>query len=422
MSRRPRSAQRGGSGRGGARSRPLLGAAGRDLAVPAGRDGDADGAPKTSETHAPEPRASAEAATDPAFDLFFAVQPGLEPVLLAEARALGFAGLRAEAGGVAARGGWSEVWRANLWLRGASRVLLRVGAFRAPHLAQLDKRARRLPWETALRPDAPVRVEATCRRSRIYHAGAAAQRVARAIRETVGAEAGGEDAIRVLARIEDDLCTISVDTSGAPLHRRGLKQDVGAAPLRETLAALFLRACGWDGTTPLIDPMCGGGTLPIAAAEIACGLAPGRARGFAFERMAGFDPAAWAAHRDAPPPPRPTLPLFGMDRDAGAIARSQANAERAGVADRVAFRRQPISDLAPPEALAGLPPGLVIANPPYGARLGAEGPLRALYGTFGAALKDRFRGWRVGLITASPALAKATGLPFGPPGSPVPHG
>jgi putative N6-adenine-specific DNA methylase len=226
-----------------------------------------------------------------------------------------------------------------------------------------------------------------------------------------------EDAVAVRARIDDDLCTISVDTSGAPLHRRGHKQEVNAAPMRETLAALFLRAAGYRGGEPVIDPMCGSGTFVIEAAEIAAGLAPGRSRSFAFERLAGFDAAAWAALREAAPQGT-ALRFHGSDRDAGAVAMSRANAARAGVAGIASFAQEPVSALEPP---AG-PAGLVIVNPPYGARLGDAAALRPLYAAFGETMRARFRGWRVAMVTTDPALARAAGLPFGAPGPVVPHG
>ena len=353
-------------------------------------------------------------------DIFLVAPPGLEHVLAEEARALGFRDVIPGPGGVSSRGGWPEIWRANLWLRGAGRVLVRIAAFRALHLAQLDKRARRVPWAEMLHPDRPVRVEATCRGSRIYHAGAAAQRVERAIAETLGAPVGAEDdtAIRVLVRIEDDLCTISLDSSGEPLHRRGHKQEMGKAPLRETLAALFLRQCGYNGGEPVVDPMCGSGTFVIEAAEIAAGLAPGRGRRFAFEAFAGFDPAAWEAMRAAPAPAPPDLRFHGFDRDQGAIAASRANADRAGIAALTCFTCQPIAALTPPEG----PTGLVMVNPPYGGRIGNAKALYPLYGTLGEVLRTRFAGWRVGIVTSKPQLARATGLPFGPDGPPIPHG
>lgn len=357
---------------------------------------------------------------DEPFEIFLVALPGLEPALVDEARELGLAEVRAVPGGVLVRGGWPEVWRANLWLRGASRVLVRLGAFRAMHLAQLDKRARRFPWGDFLRADVAVRVETTCRASRIYHAGAATQRIATAIRETLGAPVTDDPAaLRLKVRIEDDLCTISLDASGAPLHQRGHKQAVGKAPLRETLAALFLRQCGYAGGESVLDPMCGSGTFVIEAAGIAAGLAPGRGRSFAFEQLAVFDPAAWAAMREAAGSERPVPWRFhGSDRDAGAVRMAAENAGRAGVGELCRFECRAVSDLERPEGA----PGLVMVNPPYGGRIGKKGPLYALHAALGRALRERFTGWRVGLVTAEPALAAATGLPFLPPGPPVPHG
>lgn len=352
------------------------------------------------------------------FEIFLAAPPGLEANLCDEAQAAGFAAPQAVAGGVLLRGGWPEVWRANLQLRGAGRVLLRIATFRALHLAQLDKRARRVPWARFLRPDVPLRIEASCRASRIYHEGAAAERVEKAVAAELGAPIAADAALRLMVRIEDDLCTISIDTSGEPLHRRGHKLAVGKAPMRETLAALFLRQCGYCGTEPVLDPMCGSGTFVIEAAEIAAGLSPGRSRGFAFEHLAGFDPAAWARLRVAAHTLPVGLRFFGSDRDAGAVAASRANAERAGVAALCDFRQQPVSALERPEG----PPGLVMVNPPYGERIGARHMLHSVYGALGQTLRERFGGWRVGLVTSAPQLARSTGLPFLPPAAPVPHG
>ncbi len=359
--------------------------------------------------------------TDPSlFEIFLAAPPGLEAVLAAEAAEAGFAAPAAVPGGVTVQGDWREVWRANLALRGTSRVLVRVASFRALHLAQLDKRARRVAWAEVLRPDLPIRVEADCRKSRIYHAGAAAQRVERAIKETLGAPTtrGDDAAVTVKVRIDDDLCTISLDTSGAPLHRRGHKQEVAKAPLRETLAALFLRQCGHDGTQTVADPMCGSGTFVIEAAEIAAGLHPGRSRAFAFEHLAGFDAEAWTALKEAPAPQRSEAQAFGSDRDAGAVRMSRANADRAGIADRVTFQQRSICEFTPPDG----PPGLVMVNPPYGDRIGDRKTLTPLYKALGETLRGRFSGWRVGLVTSEADLARAAGLPLEPAGPPVPHG
>jgi putative N6-adenine-specific DNA methylase len=352
------------------------------------------------------------------FEIFLTVQPGLEDVLAQEANEAGFTTSSVVPGGVLLSGGRQDVWRANLTLRGTGRVLLRIAEFRAMHLAQLDKRARKVAWKTILRPDVPVRVEATCRASRIYHNKAAAQRVARAINEELGAPLEVKAPVRVLVRIEDDLCTISLDTSGAPLHQRGLKQAVSKAPMRETLAALFLRQCGYDGREPVADPMCGSGTFVLEAADMATGCLPGRARHFAFEHFANFDSAIWNEMKGTSPVRETDFNFLGSDRDQGAIKFAMANAERAGHADRCTFRVAAIRDAEPPEG----PAGLVIVNPPYGARIGNKKMLYGLYAALGDVLKTRFTGWRVGIVTSENGLARATGLPLKPPGPPIDHG
>ncbi|VDS08012.1 Ribosomal RNA large subunit methyltransferase L [Paracoccus haematequi] len=344
---------------------------------------------------------------DERFEIFLVATPGLEAPLAAEAAALGWQPVVGP-GGVTITGGWADVWRANLWLRGATRVLVRVGSFRALHLAQLDKRARKFPWATVLRRDVPVRVETTCKASRIYHAGAATQRIERAIAEELGAPLAPDAALVVKVRIEDDLVTISLDTTGESLHKRGHKEAVAKAPMRETMAAMFLREMGFDGSQPVLDPMCGSGTFVIEAAEIAAGLAPGRSRSFGFQQLASFDAAAWETMRTAAAPRPAPAQFFGSDRDAGAIRMSLANAERAGVAGLTRFDCRAIGDLQRPDG----PPGIVIVNPPYGARIGNKGPLFGLHAAMGAVFRERLQGWRMGIVTSEGGLAKATGLPL----------
>ncbi len=353
------------------------------------------------------------------FEIFLMAAPGLEAALLAEVRTHRFKASKTVPGGVSVRGGWREVWKANLVLRGAGRVVARVAQFKAFHLAELDKRARDIAWGEVLRRDVPFQVEASCKSSRIYHSGAAAERVEKAIRATIGAAVSEDAEVGVRVRIEHDLCTIGIDTSGELLHKRGHKEAVSKAPMRETMASLFLRQCGYTGTEPVVDPMCGSGTFVIEAAEIAAGLRPGRSRHFAFEQLATFDAAAWQLVREAGGAGhRPEFKFYGSDRDAGAIAMSQANAERAGVSDFTEFARLTVGEVVAPEG----PPGLVIVNPPYGARIGDRKSLAPLYRALGQRLLAGFSGWRVGLITTEAVLARATALPFAPPGPPVPHG
>ncbi len=352
------------------------------------------------------------------FEIFAVATPGFENALRDEALACGFATAEPVPGGVTFQGGWPDVWRANLMLRGASRILARIGTFMAFHLAQLDKRARKFPWADVLRADVPLRVQVTCKASKIYHAGAATQRIETALRESLGAVISPDAGLVLKVRIEDNRVTLSLDTSGESLHKRGHKEAVGKAPMRETLAALMLRHAGYDGSEPVLDPMCGSGTFPIEAAEIAMGLAPGRSRPFAFEQLASFDAGAWQTMKAAPAPVATNLRFYGSDRDAGAIRMSIANAERADVAEATVFTNAAAGDARPPEG----PPGLVIVNPPYGARIGNKKLLYPLYGTLGQTLLEHFKGWRVALVTSEPPLAKATGLPWRDQSAAIPHG
>ncbi|WP_265499219.1 THUMP domain-containing class I SAM-dependent RNA methyltransferase [Paracoccus beibuensis] len=354
--------------------------------------------------------------SDTDFDIFLVATPGLEAPLAAEAAALGWQPV-IQPGGVTIRGTWRDVWRANLMLRGATRVLARIGGFRAMHLAQLDKRARKFPWADLLRPDVPVKVETVCRASKIYHAGAATQRIERAISEELGAPLAADAPITIKVRIEDDLVTFSIDTTGESLHKRGHKEAVAKAPMRETMAAMFLAEMGFNGSQPVLDPMCGSGTFVIEAAEMALGLIAGRSRGFAFQHLANHDLAAIARLATAPRRDA-SARFFGSDRDPGAIRMSHANAERAGVGGVVSFEACQIADRQCPDCK----PGIVIVNPPYGARIGNKGPLFGLHAQMGEVFRTRFQGWRIGIVTSEAGLAKATGLPWQAPGPIVAHG
>ena len=345
--------------------------------------------------------------------------PGFEKTLLAEALENGFATAEVTQGGVNIHGTWEDVWRANLVMRGATRVLARVGNFMAFHLAQLDKRSRKFAWGDILRADIPVRVEvSTSKKSKIYHAGAATQRIETALKESHGITISADAPVAIKVRIDDNRVTISVDTSGESLHKRGHKQAVGKAPMRETLAALMLRECGYDGTEPVLDPMCGSGTFLIEAAEMAAGLLPGRSRDFAFMQLATFDAGRWSILRRVGETHAPSQKFHGSDRDAGAIRMSTQNAESAGVDDLINFENMSVTDITRPDG----PTGLVICNPPYGARIGNQKMLYGVYVAMGETLRANFSGWRVGIVTSDPSLAAAMKLPFKPKGAPIPHG
>ena len=261
----------------------------------------------------------------------------------------------------------------------------------------------------------------TNRKSKIYHAGAAVERLERAISEEFGApivKSVTEAEIVIKVRIDDNNLILSVDTSGEGLHKRGHKQAMGKAPLRETMAALALRACGYKGHEPVLDPMCGSGTFLIEAAEVARNLLAGRARSFAFEKLASFDSAQVKSLREHWKTKETEQRFYGSDRNVNVLGFAKENAARAGVEELCTFAPTPLSEVVRPEG----PAGLVIVNPPYGARIGKKKDLFSLYSAFGDVMRDRFEGWRVGMITADDQLAQATKLPWQPVGAPIAHG
>lgn len=347
---------------------------------------------------------------------FFAVSaPGLAPFMAQELARLGQAG-QVEEGGVAFGGELAELYRANLCLRTASRVLVRLGSFYAAAFSELRKKAARLPWGHYLSPGQPVALRVTCHRSRLYHSDAVAERLAGAIGDCLGRlppvekfdeDMEGRVPQLVVVRLAQDLCTISIDSSGALLHRRGYRLATAKAPLRETLAAGILLASGWDARSPLLDPFCGSGTIAIEAALLAAGQPPGAARRFAFMDWPDFQPAVWESMRarHIPAGARPAVILQASDRDAGAVRLAQANAERAGVGGCIDFSCRAVSAIEPPPG-----PGWVVTNPPYGLRVGADRDLRNLYARLGDVLRLHCPGWQVAILGSDTNLLSQTRL------------
>jgi putative N6-adenine-specific DNA methylase len=343
-------------------------------------------------------------------ECFAAAAPGLESLVAAELRAVGelqsVAVGETEPGGVSFRTDRAGVYAANLHLRIASRVLVRIGAFHASAFHELERHAARLPWREFVASGRPVAFRVTSRKSRLYHQDAIAQRLLAAAGGATTSE--GDATQEFIVRLFRDQCTVSADASGELLHRRGYRLATAKAPLRETLAAAMLVGAGWDGSGPLVDPMCGSGTIPIEAALLARRVPPGMARRFAFMRWPGFDESVWeqlvqqARERMLP---RAPVPILGSDRDAGAVAASAANAERAGVAGDIEWRRAAISAMAPPSGR-----GWIITNPPYGVRVGERRELRDLYAQLGNVARRCCPGWEVAFLAAHPELERQTGL------------
>jgi putative N6-adenine-specific DNA methylase len=336
-------------------------------------------------------------------------------------------------GGVAFSGGSAALYRANLHLRTANRVLLRLGHFSAVGFAELRKRAAQLPWERCLWGGAPVALRVTCHKSRLYHSDAVAERVAAAIGDRLGQasgiqkfdeEAEGAPPQLVVVRLLHDVCTISLDSSGELLHRRGYRLATAKAPLRETLAATMLMAAGWhtaakDAPSILLDPFCGSGTIPIEAALMATGTAPGlatgQARRYTFMQWPDFDAGLWRQlveeageqQRIQTEQCEGRFQIAGSDRDAGAIAAAQANAARAHMAEWIELQARPFSAIA---ADAGA--GMIVTNPPYGLRVSPDRDLRNLYAQFGNVLRAGFGGWRLAVLCSDRQLLGQLGIPL----------
>ena len=348
-------------------------------------------------------------------DVFAVTAPGLEPLCAGELAGMGVSPT-VQDGGVAWSGDAASLARANLWLRTASRVIVRAAEFHARTFFELERHARRLPWERFIAPNSGVTFRVTCRKSKLYHSGAVVERFAESVTHRVpGAHitpaATDDDEGAAIAasqlfivRVLHDTVTVSADSSGALLHLRGYRQQLAKAPLRETLAAALLLAAGWSGDEPLFDPMCGSGTIPIEAARLARRIAPGRDREFAFLRWPDADRRMWsslieeARSRELPASP---VSIAGADRDEGAIVAARSNAERAGVARDIAFSVQSVSAMPSDGG-----PGLVASNPPYGIRIGESDRLRNLYAQFGNVVRRARPGWRIALLSAERGLER----------------
>lgn len=362
------------------------------------------------------------ARTSAPLDLFAACLPGLEPLLTRELAALG-AAPRALAGGVAFTGDVAFVMRTCLWLGTASHVLVRVAEFPCRALGELQRKAALLAWQDWLRPQVPIDVRATARGSRIYHTGAVVERVRNAIGAALGAPvrdpaAGDEVVARVHVRVAGDVCTISLDATTTPLHRRGYRLETAKAPLREDLAHALLLASGWTPDRALLDPFCGSGTIAIEAAGLAEGQPPGRLRPPPLHHLALFDHDAWQTIASAPRARTGAGRIAASDRDAGAITAARRNAERAGVDARIefaacAFTAHPWLDGKTP---AGERPGrgAIVTNPPFGVRVPRAATLLPLWQTIGHRFATLGTEWTTTLLAHDVRLARRTALPLRP--------
>lgn len=348
---------------------------------------------------------------------FFATCPrGLEEVLARELEAWGGRALRPAGGGVGFEGEFAACYRANLHSRIASRILWRVTE--APYANEHDvyEAALRVAWPERFHVAQTIRVDVSAIRAPVKSLEFVTLRVKDAVCDRFRADTGGRPDVdtrapdvRIHAFLDASTVTFYLDTSGEPLWKRGWRGRTGEAPIRENLAAGIIALTGWQPGEPFLDPMCGSGTFLIEAAGIALELAPGSRRAFGFEKLAGFDNALWQRLRDearAQEKPRGPLPIHGSDLYGTELTQARAAIEGAGITGVVQLKQANVLELSPPA-----PAGVLVANPPYGVRLGDDKALEAFYPKLGDALKARFAGWRCYLFTADAArLARLIGL------------
>ena len=343
---------------------------------------------------------------------FFAPCPrGLEPGLEEELTGLGARNVHPVHGGVAFTGDWALAWAVNLESRLATRVLWQVAHGRYRGEQDIYKLAYGVTWAKWFTPEQTMRVYVTARRSPLKSLEFITLRIKDAVCDHFRAVRGERPSIdtanpdvRIHAFLTADEVMLYVDTSGEPLYKRGFKHAAVEAPLKENLAAGILRMTGWHPSEALLDPMCGSGTFLIEAVQIALDIAPGLGRRFAFEALKTCDEAAWRRIRRAAEGRRrhaTGLPIFGSDSEAVQVKRARINLEAAGLADMVRLEQAELTERTPPAD-----EGVMIANPPYGVRIGETAELAAFYPKLGDALKARWAGWRCYFLSADPELPK----------------
>ena len=347
---------------------------------------------------------------------FFAPCPrGLEAVLAGELVDLGASELTPAEGGVGFSGSLPLAYAANLHSRIASRVLWQVGSGRYRSEEDVYRGVNALDWPQLFDGALTIRVNVAAVRSPLNSLDFITLRIKDAVCDKFRSQTSvrpnvdtAQPDVRIHAFLETERFTLYLDTSGEPLFKRGARQIAGEAPLRENLAAGILKLSGWTPDLPLLDPMCGSGTFLIEALQIAGGIAPGARRCFGFEKLRGFDLAQWNGIKEAAearPAPNPSPVIFGSDLYGEALKLARANLAAAGFADAVSLKQANMLEISAPGA-----EGVLVANPPYGVRIGEQDDLASFYPQMGDVLKKKFAGWRAYVFTADMRLPKLIGL------------
>ncbi|HVP60422.1 MAG TPA: RNA methyltransferase [Myxococcaceae bacterium] len=341
--------------------------------------------------------------------VFVQCLPGLEEVLTSEATTLG--PVRRVAGGVELEGAPGLYAEAALVLRVAERVLLRLLEIEAGRWEEVEAALGKAVLDDVVAPGGPVLLETSIRRSGAPPAGALPRLLGRLWRRPVEPAHGGDRdgaVARLVLRVADRTASLSADVGGTLLHRRGWRQELSRAPLRETLAAGVLALSGHAPGRPLWDPVCGSGTLVIEAALVGRSVAPGLGRSFAAETWPAAARAGWAGRRERlRASVRPCAPasIVGSDLNAGALGTARRNARRAGVLGDLRLERLDVARATP----GPLPPGLLVGNLPYGLRVGAREGLEAFDAALARTLTGPFRAWGRALLVDDPARLPRAG-------------
>jgi putative N6-adenine-specific DNA methylase len=347
---------------------------------------------------------------------YFAICPrGLEEVLADELRAVGAEDLRSTHGGVHFSGDWAVCYKANLESRIATRILWHIVT--GPYASEDDiyRLAVRQLWPNHFAVSRTMRVVTTAIKCPLKSLDFVTLRVKDAVcdrfREDFGERPNIETRnpdVSVHVFLTENQCTLYLDTSGQPLWQRGFRKASVDAPLKENLAAGILKLSGWQPGTPLIDPMCGSGTFLLEAVQMALDRAPGLDRGFAFELLKKFEPTTWAVIRaaaEARVKPAERMDIRGWDIDDRAVRATRRNLQEAGFDNIVTVDQGDVLEIAPLNEH-----GILIANPPYGERIGEQDQLAAFYPQLGTALKRHWAGWNCFFFTADLTLPKGLGL------------
>ena len=343
---------------------------------------------------------------------FFASCPrGLEALLADDLYAAGVKDLKAIPGGVHFAADWPACYAANLHSRIATRILWRVAHGAYAKEDDIYKLVLNAAWPQWFDAEQTIRVDVTAIKSPLKSLEFITLRIKDAVCDRFRADGGKrpsvdtrEPDVRVHGFITADECTLYIDTSGAPLYQRGLRQKTVDAPLKENVAAGILRLSGWQPGTPLIDPMCGSGTFLVEAAQMALNIAPGAGRDFGFQRLKNFRLDVWKALLDTAmdaEKPAAKAQIYGSDISPVSVRAALANLDRAGLLPAVTLSTGDLLSIAAPAAS-----GIMVANPPYGERLSEQDELAAFYPQLGSALKRNFSGWNCYLLTADLRMPK----------------